>query len=314
MATSSSSTKKAARLAQKGQGQKIRFQGGTLFPMVVALVIVLGLALVVYARQSRPPADASDPQVGDHWHMAYGFNICGEWVQLTGDAEERDATGGFLNIDFARTGIHSHNDGVIHWHPNSRAAVGRRATLDVFLDVYDVELDADGMQWPDTQTAQLTSLFGDKYEDGDFESGETTCTVDGDEVPGEIQVVAWDNFTDTDAGTTYIAAFDSIRVDQDAMVFTIAFVPDDTDITMPPWSQDLPTLGAIDGGQVLPDGELFGGTTVPGEEVPTITAGDNQTGVDDAPEDDTGDESDTPDSTPATEPDASTEADDETDG
>ena len=245
--------------------------------MVVALVIVLGLALVVYARQSRPAADASDPQVGDHWHVAYGFNICGEWIQVVGDAEERDSAGGFLNTDFARTGIHSHDDGIIHWHPNSRAAVGRRATFDVFLDVYDIELDAGGMQWPDSQQAQLSAVFGDKYEDGKFETTETTCTVDGKEVPGAIQVVAWDNFSDVDAGTTFIAAFNSIRVDQDAMVFTVAFVPDNTEVGMPPWAPQLPELGAVDGGQVLPDGELFGGTTVPGEEAPTITAGENQT-------------------------------------
>jgi hypothetical protein len=87
----------------------------------------------------------------------------------------------------------------------------------------------------------------------------------------------WDNFTDTGDGTTYIAAFDNIRVDQDAMVFTVAFVPDNTEIEMPPWAKDLPTLGAIDSGQQLPDGRLLGGTTVPGEEAPTITAGDNQT-------------------------------------
>jgi hypothetical protein len=277
VASSSSSTKKAARLAQKGKGQKVRFQGGTLFPVVVSLVIVLGFALVVYARQSRPAADASDPQIGDHWHVADGFKICGEWIQVEGDAEERDANGNFLNTEFARTGIHSHDDGVIHWHPNSRAAVGRRATFNVFLDVYDVELNAKGMTWPADQQAQLNAVFGDKYEDGVFENGETTCTVDGEEVPGAIQVVVWDNFTDTGDGTTYIAAFDNIRVDQDAMVFTVAFVPDNTELEMPPWAKDLPTLGAIDSGQQLPDGRLLGGTTVPGEEAPTITAGDSQT-------------------------------------
>lgn len=265
--------------------------------MVVALVVVLGLALVVYARQSRPAADASDPQVGDHWHMAYGFNICGEWIQVAGDAEERDAAGSFLNADFARTGIHSHDDGVIHWHPNSRAAVGRRATFDVFLNVYDIEIDADGLQWPESQQDQLSAVFGDKYADGTFENGETTCTVDGEEVEGTIQVVVWDNYTDTDNGTTFIAAFDNIRVDQDAMVFTVAFVPADTEIEMPPWAPQLPTLGASDGGQVLPDGELIGGTTIPGEEVPTITAGDNDTGNDDSGTTD----SDTPDTTPDTE-------------
>lgn len=298
VASSSSTTKKAARLAQKGKGQKVRFQGGTLFPMVVSLVVVLGLAFVVYARQSRPAADASDPQIGDHWHMAYGFDICGQWITVAGEAQERDSTGGLLNTDFLRTGIHSHDDGVIHWHPNSRAAVGRRATLDVFLNVYDVEIDADGMQWPDSQQDQLTAVFGDKYSDGVFENGETTCTVDGEEVPGTIQVVIWDNFTDTDDGTTFIAAFDNIRMDQDGMVVTMAFVPSDKEIEMPPWAPQLPTLGAIDGGQVLPDGELLNeGDVTPGEEVPTITAGDNDTVTPGA-----GDTSDTTgDTTPATE-------------
>ena len=54
----SSSTKRAARLAQRGKGQKVRFQGGTLFPIIVAIVVITGMALVVYARQSRPAADA----------------------------------------------------------------------------------------------------------------------------------------------------------------------------------------------------------------------------------------------------------------
>ncbi|NND74643.1 MAG: hypothetical protein HKN44_06510 [Ilumatobacter sp.] len=278
MAPSSSSTKKAARLAQKGKGQKIRFQGGTLFPMAVAIVIVLGLALVVYARESRPSADASDPQIGDHWHVAYGFNICGTWVQLAGNAEEVDSNGQFINQDFARTGIHSHDDGIIHWHPNSRAAVGRRAKLDVFLDVYDVELTQDKLTFPEAQRGVLPPGF----DDGVFEEGETKCLVDGNEEDGSLQVVVWDNFTDTDGGTTFVAAFDNIPVDRDAKVFSIAFVPDGTDVGMPPWASELPTLGAADSGQQLPDGQLFGGTTIPGDSVPVITAGVSDDGSTDS--------------------------------
>ena len=115
----------------------MRFQGGTLFPMVVAIVVVLGLALVVYARQSRPAADASAPQLSDHWHHAYGFYLCDTWFQLSGDAEEPGTD------DFAayqRSGIHSHDDGLMHWHPFTSASVGANATLGVFLDTYGVEL------------------------------------------------------------------------------------------------------------------------------------------------------------------------------
>jgi len=248
VAPSSSSTKKAAKLAKSGQGKKVRFQGGTLFPAVVALVVVLGLALVVYARESRPAADASAPLITDHWHHAYGFYLCDSWFQLSGDAEERDDVG-FFNQEFARTGIHSHDDGLIHWHPFSSAAVGTRATLGVFLDVYDVDLTNDRLEFPEEQRPGLPH----QQETGVFEEGETTCTIDGREEEGELKVVVWNNFTDTDDGTTYIADFDNIRLDRDQMVVVIAFVPDDTDVSMPPWAPELPSLGAIDDTQLTPE-------------------------------------------------------------
>ena len=51
MATSSS-TKKAAKLAQKGSGRTVRFQGGTVFPVAVALVLVIGLGLIAQVAVS----------------------------------------------------------------------------------------------------------------------------------------------------------------------------------------------------------------------------------------------------------------------
>ncbi len=264
--SSSSSTKKAAKLAQSGQGKKVRFQGGTLFPMVVALVVVLGLGLVVYARQSRPAADASSPTVQDHWHVAYGFYLCDQWVQLTGNQED-ESQAGF--DDFRQTGIHSHDDGIIHWHPSTSRSVGRNAKLSVFLDVYGVELTNDKLTFPESQRAQLPEA---NREDGVFEEGETQCDVDGAMEDGELKVIVWDNFTDTDDGTTYIADFDNIRVDQDAMVFSIVFAPADTDVGMPPWAPDLPTLGAADSGQVLPTDPLadIAGSTLPGAAPSTV--------------------------------------------
>ena len=261
MAPSSSSTKKAARLAKSGQGKKVRFQGGTLFPIVVAIVVVLGLSLVFYARQSRPAADASEPQIDDHWHHAYGFYLSDTWFQLSGDAEERTSSG-FSNQEFARTGIHSHDDGLIHWHAFSSAAVGRRATLQVFLDVYGVELTNDKLTFPEEQRAGLPY----EQETGVFEEGETTCVIDGNEEDAELKVVVWDNFSDTDDGTTFIADFGNIRLDKDAMVVAIAFVPDDTDVSMPPWAPDLPELGEVDSNQLTP-AELPG-SSVPGDSTP----------------------------------------------
>jgi hypothetical protein len=87
--SSSSSAKKVAKLAQRGKGKKVRFQGGTLFPVAVLVVVVLGLLTVVYARQSRPDPGSFPPQVGDHWHAAYGMYVCDGWLpKLTGAEEE----------------------------------------------------------------------------------------------------------------------------------------------------------------------------------------------------------------------------------
>jgi hypothetical protein len=248
VATSSSSTKRAARLAQKGKGQKVRFQGGTLFPLVVAIVLVLGFALIVYSRQSRPAVDASPPTIDDHWHVAYGFYLCDEWFMLTGDLEEQDSSG-FVNTDFARTGVHSHDDGLIHWHAFSAAATGGNATLGLFLDNYGVELTNDKLQFPESQRAALPY----QQETGLFESGETQCDIDGELRDGELKVITWDNFSETTDGTTFIADFENIRVAEDAMVIAVAFVPSGTDVDMPPWAPQLPELGAVDSGQLTPD-------------------------------------------------------------
>lgn len=293
---SSSSTKKAAKLAQKGPGRTIRFQGGTLFPAIVAVVLIAGLGLIVYGRQSLPAADASPPTVNDHWHAAYGFNICGEWYQLAGDLEDRNNQGQYIYTNFLRSGIHSHDDGVIHWHPNTSRAVGKNAVLGVFLESYEVELEDDRLKFPTENVLGFT----DEYIEG-----ETQC--DGEDA--SLSVRAWGSFTDTDAGQRYIANMDRIHLDQDGMVFGIFFGADDQDQSMPPWAADLPRLGAIDSGQILPqdllqteeptgEGTAPGGTMTPGT-VPPIEGG-TVPADDSTPDDSTPDDSTPDDTTPDT--------------
>jgi hypothetical protein len=237
-----SSTKKAARLAGKGKGRAVRFQGGRVFPIAIMVTVVLGVASIVYARQSVPLADDNPPTINDHWHMAYGFDICGEWFQLQGDLEERNSQGQFVNPEFLQTGIHSHDDGVIHWHPYTSRAVGSRAQLGVFLETYGVELTNESLTFPADQ------LGGASYTEG-----EDTCTVDGVEEQAELSVVAWTNYTDTDDGSRYISKMDEIPVTDDGMVFVVAFLPRGDDVSMPPWAAQLLELGAVDMGQLRPE-------------------------------------------------------------
>ena len=225
----------------------MRFQGGTLFPAVVVGVVLLGLLTIVYARQSRPDPGSFPPQQGDHWHAAYGMYVCDGWLpKLTGAKEETitDSTGNrtLVNDNFASTGIHSHDDGVIHYHPNSSKAVGKRARLGLLLDVYGVDLSTDRLALPDDQG-------GEVYDVDDFK-------CNGEDV--EIKVVAWNSFEDTGKGTTNITDLADVKITNDGMVFAIAVVPVGTAVTMPPWAAELPALGAAD----LPGGAAAT-TTVP---------------------------------------------------
>ena len=120
-----SSTKKAAKLAQKGKGRKVRFQGGTVFPAAVAITLILGFALIVYSRQTLPEADSTPPTINDHWHAAYGFYLCDTWYKLAGNLEGTNSAGQPEFPKFVRTGVHSHDDGVMHWHPSGSGASGR---------------------------------------------------------------------------------------------------------------------------------------------------------------------------------------------
>ncbi|MGI8764752.1 MAG: hypothetical protein ACR2LO_12145 [Ilumatobacteraceae bacterium] len=266
----SSSTNRAAKLAQRSGRARVRFQGGTLFPAIVAMVAVLGLATIVYARQSRPAEDASPPTVEDHWHASYGFYLCDpetgemEWQQLAGDQDIRDESGQITGQQpgYARTGVHSHNDGVIHWHAFSSAATGRNADLGVFLEVYDVELSDSELKFSDDQVSGAT-----------YKEDDTKC---GDQ-DGNLRVQVWNSFQDTGEGRTYTANFNDIRMTNDAMVYTIAFAADDVVLPMPPEAQNLPTLGAADSGQTEPPGSVPG-SAVPGSTVPVSTPGSATTG------------------------------------
>lgn len=269
----SSSAKKVAKLASRGKGKRVRFQGGSVFPIAVALVVLLGLLAIVYGRQSRPSDGSGVPRVNDgtntdaHWHIAYGIYVCDTFQpKLTGTKEETgiDADGNtvLLNDKFRILGVHSHGDGIIHYHPYSTKASGNRAKLGVFLDVYDVKLTDSELVLPADQG-------GDKWSTKD-----TKC----DGKATELKVRVWNHYSNPNDFHDVITDFNNIRITNDGMVMVIAFVPKGTDIPMPEWAAQLPTLGASDGGAVIPStttlapGATEAPTTVVGGSTPSSTA------------------------------------------
>ena len=155
-----SSAKKIARAekAVSSSGPTERRQLG--YPSVVALVIVLGLALVVFARATRD-AEAS-PTLQDHWHAAYGVWDCVTESFLTP-----------FQSEFDPEGIHSHQDGLIHIHPFTSSVTGKEAKMGVFLNAMGASLSNSGLELPGGAT---------------LDSG---VTCNGEEAI--MQVVRWEN-------------------------------------------------------------------------------------------------------------------------
>jgi hypothetical protein len=264
-----SSAKKAARVAKSSSGRKVRSQQGLVFPVALAVVLTLGLALVVYGRATNRQ-DLGAPQLntasqpGDHWHSAYGIYICDQYIPSMSVGVEPDPGG-----------IHTHQDGVIHIHPFQTATTGRNARLGDFFAQTGLDVSSSKIQLPDDPA--LGDNSGKTFENGD------KCP-DGQE--GVVKVLVWDDAAGTDDAKVFVADIDRIRFTNNAMAFAFAFVPADLDISTiprPPTAAQLQELGAVDSGAAadsdastttIPGGStttVAGATTAPATTVPAAT-------------------------------------------
>ena len=245
-----SSTKKVARAARAGGRVSSGQPRGLLFPGIIALVFVLGTALVWYAREDRQDDDLGGvPQIGDHIHQAIAFNACGQFLP---DLPEFESP----------VGIHTHGDGVIHIHPFSQLGVGANATVERYLEDarddggLEVELDNDNLEY-----------LGETYEEGDGDACE------GVDDP-QLRMAYWENVQSTDADPQVTTGdFHDVRLTDDGAGITIFFGDADADIPKPPNASNLAALGAADGGQV-PDEDGNPTTTSAPEGSSTTVAAD----------------------------------------
>ena len=254
-----SSSKKVQRAARAGGRVSSGQPRSLLFPGVLTLIIVLGVALVVYARNDRLQDDLDGvPQLDDHIHQAFGVYVCGEWKLDIPEFE-------------SQIGIHTHGDGVVHIHPHSQLGVGANATLGRYFENAREEGDID-TEVSDTKLSYL----GDVVEEG-----ETEC--EGVENP-ELLLAYWSDASDTSALPEITTGdFNDLRLTENGGAITLFYGDPDDDIPLPLTAANLAALGAADGGQsVPPPGETT--TTAPGEttttapgETTTTAAGDTTT-------------------------------------
>jgi hypothetical protein len=121
-----SSSKKVSRVARTGGGRTTRRSAGSWgFPMVIGIVVVVGVLLVWFSRDAAHHTAAADqPALSDHWHAAYGLDICGNFLPDLPQPPQL-------------IGLHTHGDGVIHIEPQDALLdTGKHATLGRFVSGY----------------------------------------------------------------------------------------------------------------------------------------------------------------------------------
>lgn len=285
-----SSSKKVARAAKAGGGRaRAAGERNFLFPAALSAVVVLGLVLVVYARDTRSAEALERPFVNeDHWHSSYGIYVCDGFVP---DLPEYIAP--------QNGGNHTHGDGLIHIHPFSPTRAGTGATLVNWLEDAGTALGGGGVLEDD----RLEIPAGETFEEGEDSCG-------GDDGEAIVQVAIWDTARaalDGDDPTIVTQGFDDIRFDTDGQAFTIAFAPEGADIPPPATTADLADVGSDLGvpDDSVPDDADFDGQTDTSEPTPDEGEGepsDSTTPADDADAEDPG--TDDADPTVTTEGDA----------
>ena len=168
------------------------------FPMAVALVVVLGSLLVVWARIDREATSA--PRVGDHWHSAYDIYVC-------------DSYRSKIVLETDPNGIHSHGDGLLHIHPFSKLASGRDAVLGEFFSAFGGRID----------DASVVLDTGEELVEGADCGGQPTvlkvARFDADDLERDPEVV-----TEDLAGVRFL---------KNREAFTVAMVPADVEPPAP---------------------------------------------------------------------------------
>ncbi|MEE3256461.1 MAG: hypothetical protein VX222_04185 [Actinomycetota bacterium] len=232
----SAAAKKVAKAASTGAGGKgAGGQRKVLFPAAMTLVALLGVVLIMVARNQRADlAPAGDPSVDDHWHSAYAINICGFEIPSTFPNDSNDD----------RTGIHTHGDGLIHIHPFVSTVTGQYATLGAFFDENQTIFEDDAFELPNGE------IVSEAIQ---------TC----EDEPAEIRVLKWNTLA-AEKPAVFKENLSEVRLNENGQLFVFAIVAEsmsDAEIGRPDDSYLRQYLGLPE--EELPLGQQDGGETGP---------------------------------------------------
>jgi hypothetical protein len=214
------SRNKYSRARRRERSRRTRHQRSSRwFYTAIAAIAIVGVVGVVVVRGGGDSSIA--PQIGDHWHAAFGVNICGQWLSNPATFESPAGNSG------VRAGIHTHGDGFIHIHPFARAETGDHATLGKFMSYGGWSVSEDSLSvWegPPNDSTKTSWKNGDKCPS---ESGQP-----GKGKPGEVVF-------EVNCKTVSGNPSDHKLADQE--VVAIGFVPKGDEIGPPPNAASAPS-------------------------------------------------------------------------
>ena len=222
---------RAARTASASGSSGERRRVG--FPVAMAVVVVLGVLLVGWARSNREATSA--PRLGDHWHSVYAIHVCAD--EVVGHWRPK------VVVERDPDGIHTHGDGLIHIHPFNSLATGDSAQLGKFFEAFGGYITDSAIK---LDTGEVIS---EGFYCGDQPAVLTVARFDAQDRDREPQV--------------YTQNLADIRFLKNLEAFTIALVPAD-EIPPLPRPERFTFLETVDPRALISDAPVL--------EVPTTTS------------------------------------------
>jgi len=239
-----SSAKKIKRVQQAGVSRAAGQRRAFGYPALIGGIIIVGILLVFFARQSIVSSDEVAPTTDDSWHVAFGLNVCGEFQDQ------------LENVTKDTTGIHIHDDGLIAVHPKNAESAGTNATFGKFAESVGLTVTDTAITLPDG----TTKTNGDKCEDQD----------------GRVALVVWPPQANENTEPRVITQnINTTPFTEDGQIFELVFDSRGAENKLPP---SVSTLSDPDTKEPADPASSATTTTAPGETttVPaetTTTAG-----------------------------------------
>jgi hypothetical protein len=239
-----STGRSVARAAATGGGRTYRGARPTNWYLSVAIVVVVGVLSVLFARhqyQHKATTSATAPTVGTTWHAGFAFDICG-----------KELASPSANVNSSLVGIYTSGNGIITIAPKNATESGNNAVLGKFVSDYH------GMNLSPT----LIRSPGSKL----YTNGETcpSGTPDAGK-KGVVLVRYWSGLGESlKQGTTVSGDPRTLKFD-DGQLITMGFAPAGTKLPKPPGTVVAALLNELNSSATATT------TTTPVSTVPSTT-------------------------------------------